>query len=323
MRNILSIFNSKSCPFAGWAFVVAVIAIEVMLSRELPGRFFSHEVDRKLYIIDHTAGDVDFLFIGDSVGANLVWLAAKKMPEIEPGGRLGTNQVVEMAGNYYLIKRYLRLHKRPVAVVFVGGLPESVNLDQASNETFIQRCFLRWEEIAELTTYKGFRFGCVMLVHKLLPSYRYRYHLQKKIAGFTNASIYDGLTKEEAADKDSGGPGEDFRVTGSLYEVYFKKLLDMLSKEDIGFYYILPPVSSARWARDKERYAVMEPFWAKCRREYPAFRYYGKLFKYPDECFNKDQIHLKGVGAFLATKDLIDHITRIEMSLAKRGAQPL
>ena len=307
----------------GWAFVVAVITIEIVLSRELPGRFFSHEVDRKLYDIDHTADDADILFIGDSVGAALVESASKKMQGIGVWGHLTTNQVIEMAGNYYLVKRYLRAHKSPVAVIFVGGVPESVSLDQISNENFIQRCFLRWEEIAELTYYKGLRFGCVMLVHKLLPSYRYRYHLQKKIAGFTNASIYDGLMREKAADRGARGPGGGFRLDGSLYEVYFKKLLGLLSKEDIDFYYILPPVSSARWDRDKERYGAMELFWVKYRREYPAFRYYGELIKYPDDCFKKDQIHLKGVGSFLATKYLIDHITRIEMSLIKRRAQPL
>ncbi len=285
--------------------VAVVVATEIALSQTLPERFFSHEVDRALHRIKQAKGDAEILFIGDSVGRQLIISAAQRGWPGNKGHTLATNQVIEMAGNYYLVRRYLLRHGKPRAVVFVAGPPESVDLGQASNENFIQRCFLRWDEIAELTFYKGLRFGCVMVVHKLFPSYRYRYHIQKKLVGFSNASIYEGLKRESSGGTAAEGSDKGFQIKGTLFDTYFRKLLDMLSRESIDFYYVFPPVSQARWKKDKQRYEAMRLFLDSLRREYPLFRFRGGLRMYPDYSFKKDEIHLQGEGRALATTYLI------------------
>ena len=316
MRNILSIFSSRSCPYLGGLLVVLIIVTEITMSRVLPGRFFSHEVDRALHNIDDTASEAELVFIGDSVGRQLVrgaWRAgqggARKWKD------LVTNQVIEAAGNYYMLKRYLRRHKKPAAVIYVAGAPDDVDLEGDSNENFIQRCFLRADEMAELTYYKGFRFGFVMLVHKLFPSYRYRYHLQKKLLGFSNASIYDGIRRESDETAVGLDAKESLQIEDTLYGIYFKKMLDLLSEESVDFYYIFPPVSEASWSKREDRYRAMKSFLDSLRFQYRVFRGSSDLPIYPDSAFKKDEFHFqKGTGQVRATRFLLDHIILIQES---------
>jgi len=246
------------------------------------------------HAVNQGKGEADIVFVGDSVGRQIIRRASRVWRGSGSGQSLATNQVVEMAGHYFFVRRYLlRCKKKPRAVIFVGGSQEGVNLDQYAKENYLQRVFLRWDEIEQLTFSKGLRFGLVMAVHKLFPSYRYRNHIQKKALGFSNASIATGLTKEaQAAGIAKGGP-ETYEVAGTLYETYTRRLLDMLDREDIDFYYIFPPVSRKNWGLFKGRYESIQPFLMSLRREYRNFRFLGELRVAPDNNFISDGYHLR------------------------------
>ncbi|MGE5280107.1 MAG: hypothetical protein ACM3L6_05120 [Deltaproteobacteria bacterium] len=307
MRVISFISSSKSCRFLAAVLLAAVAATEFTFSRVLPSSCYTHEVDKALYEIGREAGEADIVFIGDSVGGQMIDLAVTHGYGNGRWRNLATNQVIEMPGHYFVLRRYLaRCAKKPRAVVFVGTAPESVNLDQYSDENYVQRCFLRWEEIAALTRAKGLRFGLVMAVHKFFPSYRYRNALQSKMLGFSNAEI--STAASQASKAASGGP-ELYKIEGSLYDEYLHKLLDMLAREGIDFYYIFPPVSRSVWLEHASRYKALVSFLDSLRPAYPNFRYTGELRVYPDSYFYNDKLHiLRGAKKVEVTRILLEEV---------------
>ena len=271
-----------------WALIVILIS-EAVLARTLPQRYFSHEVDQILYDLEHKKYNAEFLLLGDSVGGQ-IWRAA-----IKDDGRqhmfavLPSNAAIEMTGQYYLVQRYLKRNKKPKAVIFLGRNFLSRDLNQVYTENFVQRCFLNFREIAEITSHKGVEFGLVMLVYKCLPSYRYRLHLQKRLAGFANSNVGTGLlpTQDPVIPKIPAG-------TRTASKIYLIKLLALCDRLDIHFYLIEAPMpeSTAGRSWDVPSFGDMRSSWDDLEKRYGRLHLVKDMSVFQENDFAADRIHL-------------------------------
>ena len=149
MPSTSSIFSSKwlRCG-ALWAALV-IAAVEGLQAHRLPQRYLSHEVEFLLREMPHWGSGADRVILGDSVGLQLaLGIEAQHRGEFTP---LASNQTIEMAGQYFLLRRYLEARPAPRAVFLLMDDPLNGDLNSPYVENYIQRCFLRWSEIASLT----------------------------------------------------------------------------------------------------------------------------------------------------------------------------
>jgi len=290
---------------AGLWVVLVIAATEALLCRFLPGRYFNHEVDHILYDVEHVAYNATVLVIGDSVGNGIFdsWRNDSGRNEVDPLAVLTCNQAIEMPGQYYLVRRYLRKHPRPGAVLFCGIDPRSGNLEQALTENYFQRCFTRWVEIGECFGATGNPvFAGKMLLYKLLPSFKYRVHLQRRLIGIGDPEI---LANPGARASDARKSYGLFSLAAHamqkargdrLSPVYLRRTIASLEHEGIPFYYLPPP---ALRASNKYRLGVLSKQQALAQ-EFRNYTVLSDLYvTYPDDHFC-DGYHLsaKGIEAY-------------------------
>ena len=279
-----------------WA-VVIVAVVEFFVQPLLQDRFVSHEVDWTLKRIRTTRFDAPVVVLGDSV-AHGVFLDWHDRPDTM--AMLACSAATETAGQYFLLQRYLKANRPPGAVVCSDGMPFFGNLENRLTENYIQRCFTHWSEIADLLAVKKDPvFTVKMVAYKLLPTLRYRLHLQQAIAGFTNSDVYFGFipgdTGESPSDhglftllseKVNGGRKE------SISTLYLKRMIGQLRSADIPFYYWPPPVQ----ADGENRVRTTMARFQKLQPEYDNLRVLDTLFQvYPADRF-RDGAHLNALG---------------------------
>lgn len=233
---------------AAVTMVACIVAIELFLHPYLSQHFFSHEVDRALQYLEKAHRDQAVVTIGDSVGNGIFGGWAFKNGSV---ANLACNQATETAGQYFFLKRFLKKNKVPGAVVSCDRTPFSGDLDQNLTENYVQRCFTDWSEIFELMIVKlDPVFTVKMIAYKFLATFKYRLHLQEKIAGFTNSDIYSGASGGgSAAGSDYGlirllSKFKERQRSESISAYFFKKMLADLVKIDVPLYYLPPPSRS-------------------------------------------------------------------------------
>lgn len=202
MGSRLSTFSSelRRTPLP-WV-LAAIAATELAVSHGLPRGAHRHEFDALLARVDAERTDADVVILGDSVAQNLF----DRWPG-RPAGvtSLAANQAIELPGHYWLLRRYLDANRAPRAVVFVGHDPLGGNLRQPFTENYVQRCFTRWREIADLTAARRSPvFGLKMVLYKALTTFRHRVYIQKALSGHAHA---DGAATRAGGAAASGGGG--------------------------------------------------------------------------------------------------------------------
>ncbi len=319
MRNTSSIFNSKTLPLAFFLTLLAIIVFETVPYRFWSQRLFHHEVDQLLYEIEHKKYDADIVLIGDSVGRQITTklLSDQAMAARFPGmtfSNLTTNQAIEITGQYYLIQRYLKRNKKPTAILFIGLNPLGQNLDQIFTENFVKRCFTNFHEIAEIALHKGIGFAFDMFMYKFFPSYRYRLRLQNKILRFHN-NAYTGqewALQANSEEKNESSPAAF--STSALSNIYFVRLVDLLSREGISFYFLPAPLKKSTYEHEnaKKRITFMKDFFHALEKTYPNFHFIDEIEVYPDTFF-LDHVHLNEkslVGAASRTQEKFSEIQK-------------
>ena len=245
LRTIPAAIFAQLRSNAFWLTLAGIVTIELLAHPYLFNNFFSHEVDELLHTLKTQKFDAPVVTIGDSVGHGIFthWGFAR--------GRianLACNQATETAGQYFFLKRYLEKNRMPRAVISSDRTPLDGNLRQNLTENYIQRCFTHWSEIIELTLIKRDpEFTVKMIAYKMLSTYTYRLHLQKIILGTTNSNIYSGIS---IGGSTSAQPKGLFTVLHkslenlrkeSISSVFFKKISDMLARENVSLCYVPPP----------------------------------------------------------------------------------
>lgn len=303
--------NFKKLPLAFILAILVVTAVEGVFYHFVPPeRLFSHEVDRILYDLERKTYDADVVFLGDSVGGQMIRdilgtkgaLAGLKKGRIAD---LSTNQAIEMTGQYFLFKRYLSKNKKPEGVVFISLNPFGGNLEQVYTENFVKRCFTKWSEIAEITSRKGLSFGLSMVFYKFFPSYRYRLKIQNYLFG-SKKDVYRGEMLP-VRDRESASTSK----TDLSYD-YFVKLLGLLQREGIDSYFLAAPQSSSSFERDKMTNAAMASLCLDLEKRFSRFHFRNSTAYYPDTLFYPDKTHFTQEGLRAAVPAVAAELSEIQ-----------
>jgi len=295
MRTLSSTSNSsvrrRRCALP-WV-ILGIVVVELIGHRALVGRFGIHEVDAVLRLMPQQPRAARIALLGDSVGFQVLVTLVDR----DDFAMLATNQAIEMTGHFYLLRRYLHhAAEPPRAIVFLGHPPLGRNLDQLWTENYVQRCFLNWNEIAEIGAVKRNPvFTSKMIAYKLLATLRARRYLQIALAKSTNVAV-DTRPPDDNADQTRHGLMDllgrwisSFRKK-DISDDYFERLLDLSDRIGAEIYYIPAPVSEARdvavRARENEHIEALA-------RRTPNLHYVADLYRvYPGEHFI-DGVHLK------------------------------
>lgn len=330
MRKILFTFNfNKRQPALLWA-IIAVIVIETVLSKLVVLLPFTNTTDRTLYDIEHKRYDADIVFISDSVGRQILKSALSNYGDGNyKFAMLLSNGAVEMTGRYFLIERYLKRNKKPKAVVFVGVNPLGGNLKGRYTENYVQRCFLKPDEILQLTLFKGIKFGLVMVIYKLFPSYRYRWTFQKKLFGSINTEIDPEKFEKEIGNPVSNGNANFVKMAKRAYKEtwyykmthkvpisdrYFNKLLSMLRRDSIEFFLVCAPMSE--FYAKKRNVNGMYDYFNELTGKYNNFHVLNSFGLYQEKYFIPDKLHLTDEGLLLTHRLMQDNIDAIKNTLS-------
>ena len=290
MPSHSSISSSRQLPAALLVAFLATLALEISLSFYMPPRYFSHEVDVILGLVENPDSPVrkawneggEVLILGDSVGRLLVRYFALDSRQVV---KLTSNGVVETAGQYFIFKRYLDRLKSgelPKAVVYFAALhPGSYKLEGNFVENYIQRCFIEWYEIADLfLEKKDLVFSLKMLAFKLLPSYRYRTHIQKMFDGlievqsFTISSAPGADNQGEKVSRQEGEEAADLDKNELKFlKTYIEKLVTLAEKNGMSVFFVQAPISDAVYKRNRKKTDTTIQYLRNLEKKFSSFQF--------------------------------------------------
>lgn len=322
MRRILSICNF-SHPYSAILIAVFLIGgIEIIFSALLPAKLFSHEVDKILYEIKTEPKKADYILLGDSVGRQIL----KEYERNKNFSMLATNQAIEMTGQYFLIKRFLKNNPPPKAVVF-AGLPFFLkdNLEKPFTENYILRTFNDFYEVVELLKVKKNLTQTVKSIsYKLFTSFKYRLHLQKFILGSTNANIYSGVGEKATNPAQKNYSFGDIikKYQGQQVSLYhFRKLIELLTIRGIHFYYIPVPVKQKKDTKNPatKHYNDLFKVLTSWKNEGMNISFYDNIIEYPEHMFS-DHVHFNNEGLIKVKPYIDDNIKEFIINFNQKNS---
>lgn len=312
MPNRLSIFSSRLIRSALLWTIVMVALIEGTAAYYMPGHYPSHLVDERLYALDHDQTNSPVLLLGDSVAQQM----GPGLEKAYPGTlrSLTCNLMIETTGQYYLFRRYLEHHPPPKTIVLIMGSPLRGNLNTTFTENYVQRCFLRWREILEISQEKRSPvFTATMLTYKLFPTLRYRTHLQRFLPWMAVDSPRGGANQGETPvhkqptyglvsllNKLTPHPAGPSDISAH----YLQRLAYDTDHLGIRLVVVMRPMPEARrkaFEPGNELGLEMDELKALARL-HPSLHAIPDVVFYPDDWF-EDVIHLKPDYVESATKD--------------------
>jgi len=274
-KNLFT-FSFKKIPkvFTGFLLLLVITeAVNINIIKRLPPRNSTQRILKK---IADSRWDADILITGDSFTTGAFYNKDKIFPKSNnlAGGAvdISTNINVTMAGQYFILKRYLEHNKPPKIVFFIisPGIWNS-ELDNSSDNHFFS-LFTEISEIMDIIlSTKQINFFIRGLYYKALVSAQYRFYLAEFFAetkdrklrmlrylrnfflGNTRAGgeeLLDEIFKpypfggenqaydiEKMASMEMEGDRYKFSTT-TFAEYYFNKLCSMLKRRGIKVYYI-------------------------------------------------------------------------------------
>ena len=305
MRSRLSIFSSRILGSALVWTVLAAALVEAWAGRALPARFYNHEVDQLLDLLDRGSGsDADMVFLGDSVGRQVSRALALAEPDFFLP--LASNGGIETAGQYFVLRRYLARHPAPKRVVLMMLNPVEGLLDGKYTENYFQRGFLHGDEIAAVAPLRrSLPFTLTMVGYRLSPVFRYRIGLQAVVPWLETPSPWSG---QFAAAEIVGQPPEipkhglldlggkwlkRFRRGPQISAVFFDRLAALMEARGIEWLFLPPPLpASSAGGGPTGVFGRQLAQVVACQDRYPALRVHAAFQIYPDDWF-ADEIHLK------------------------------
>jgi hypothetical protein len=322
MNPYLKQFSRHFVTKAAGIAVVAVVVIE-LLAGPYVRSFESHEVDATLHALEKKEWNRNVVLLGDSVGRGIFadW-------KITGGSiaRLACNQATETAGQYFFLQRYLERNRMPGAVIICDRSPGNGDLRQVLTENYVQRCFTRWREILGLFRVKlDPVFTVKMVVYKMLATFKYRLHLQRLLAGFTNSDVYSGVAPEGG--KVNAGYGifdvveDKVRAARneSVSRYYLHRMLEDLDGYGVPVHYLPPPTTDAERGSHRmvlDSLAMLRDLDRQFSGLHVAEDTYVRL---PKSHF-RDEVHLNEVGLAAyrpAVQTLVDGI--VQKAVRRQG----
>lgn len=298
---------------------VAFIAIELALDRPLSHRFFSHTVDEMVFDIRHKSYSARVLVLGDSVGRQVAYVASRRDTNIV---NMASNGGMEMAGHYFLLRRFLERNPPPQFVVFLMRDPLSGNLRSIYTENYLQRCFGRPHEIAGMAwRRRSLPFAITCAAYRS-PSFRYRLQLQSTLSPIPGAQAASGFREDQTAKRqetlacrplltrlaDRLFPRHDETVSVS----YMRDALELAKSNGIRCLYIPTPLSQEKYEEKttSTKYGRLAAGLQAFKAGFPDnFDYTLDILQLPPAYFS-DTTHLHGGGHKPATDDFLAKLKR-------------
>lgn len=300
MLKGLSIFSFRIISSGLFWTFIAVLCIESWCWKSFPSRYFSHEVDHLMYNLQTRIFDADTIVLGDSVGGQISTYIS------DQGKRdfisLATTGAMQMAGQYYILLRYLERNKSPKAVILLKHNPLRGDLNRPATENYVQRSFTRWHEIAEMTWQTGSpSFGLRTLSYNLATA-KYRLHLHKLIPGLETPEVGGdpqmAIARLKMLNKTTMiksimnwfMPQE----LNSISEYYLLRLLDECQRKNIRFYYMPCPMPDKKWTEYRHglSYKRLVLRIKELSFLYPNLIYTTEIKTYPEDWF-VDGVHVE------------------------------
>ncbi len=182
MAKFLSTISSKALPHGFILFLVLAGLIEALSARLLASLPPRHSPQRVIQSLRETLQtDPKALILGDSFATNAFYAKDEILPQDDPAVAdflsLSTNTGVTFAGQYFLLKRFLKSHPPPerVFLIFSPGAWE-ITLGPLSDNHFFS-LFTRWDEIAETGRMtRNPIYAVKMIYYKFFPSAQGRFY---------------------------------------------------------------------------------------------------------------------------------------------------
>lgn len=274
--------------------LVAIAGIECATNRYLTGHYFRHEVDELLYALDHNRYDARNLSLGNSVGRQL----DRGIERLEPGflEPMSSNGSLETTGQYLILLRYLARNPQPKNLILWLDNPFAGSLHLIYTENYIQRCFLRWREMALLSWWKGSpTFAANMLCYKLMPTYRYRMELQEEFSFLDVQRVHLDLQNAARARTGLGLQESRFSKTWlnwlhkgrSLSYVSLERILELCQSRGIQVYLVPTPLRE-REAKHRAKNlgrTEINSWLTDLQARYPVLHYLPEERVFPNEMF--------------------------------------
>lgn len=305
--QVLPMISSKLKPLNIVFFcLLAITAVETILYRTLPGKAHYHEVDGLLYQMDRQVYNADYVLLGDSVARQIFHYQQDDDISRLKWVVLATNQAINVAGQYFILRRYLNRNTVPKVIVMVGLSHLNGPLDSPFADNYIRRTFTKWREIGEIFLLnRDPVFTLKSVAYKLFPSFKYRLYLQKKILGFTNAEIYTGsVYGKKPNGSDSYSIISFLKKIASerdISSIYFEKILQITQRANISFKFIPPPIKESNMDEIHVYEELFLERFPALEKRYSNFQYFCKLKYYPEKLFS-DSVHYSSIGLPLARK---------------------
>lgn len=144
----MNINKSKKWIFLFVSIIIFLLVLLEFLSYQSKDHF-RHEVDYKVHLSEYsTQKNIDTILLSDSVSYGPL-SRYKLKPNILD---LSSNQAISLAGNYFLLERYLKTHKAPkeVYLFFIYDLFKN-NLTSRLNYLYFTTVFTKKNEQEELS----------------------------------------------------------------------------------------------------------------------------------------------------------------------------
>lgn len=317
MRNP-SFISSFSPARSAVPWVLALFAlIELRVARLPPSPASLNVVDDVLARLDRPpVAAAPVTVIGDSVANQLVReLRQQRRTAAED---LTANAAIETPGHYLLLRRRLEQRPRPARVVFMSENPDFGKLTNPYVDNHVVRCFLRWDEIADLTLGKrDAAFGLRMSLHRLSPTLRRRAELQAAIPYFHRPG---SAAARMAGAGDTGGDAGSNALTGLMDYIlrrrsqdehmaarYFTRLVRELHGRGIPLHFVPTPRAGDVAAPAVRPLAAVNPVLHRrleaLAAQYSSFTFEADVRYYPRDWFG-DGTHFKAARLADAAADL-------------------
>ena len=212
---------------------------------------FRHEVDYKVYLSEYsTQKNIDTILLSDSVSYGPLSRYKLKQNILD----LSSNQAISLAGNYFMLKRYLKRHKAPkeVYLFFIYDLFYN-NLTSRLNYLYFTTVFTKKAEQEEMSRIHRFE-----IYDKLNYFNSRKSNLKKYFKAFTPrikkdfTDIYNLSTVQKKIKKTVYKSRVKFYTNAKLTSFashFLKKIIKLCQSHNIKLTLVVEPIAEAHYSK--------------------------------------------------------------------------
>jgi hypothetical protein len=282
-----------------WLFSLLFFTISLSILIELKYQIYPGSRHRVDYLVNEylpalNNENYETLILGDSLAHNAFGNLLMKENLLD----LTSNQAISMAGNYFLLKRYLKNNKNPKNI-YLFCISDFLHndLNQVYTYSYFESVFINEEEIEEIKKIKPDLYNMDFDINKYierrkksidLVSYKPKERLAyiniderslKKVPNYMNKEIQNNIAKAE---------GKKL-ILENIPKIYLDKIIDLSVNKDINFTLIIGPMP-------EEKNSI---FKASKWNEYlidKKINYFNvnDYYTFSNYFFRSDGVHIKG-----------------------------